>query len=78
MNHGGQGSQQEQQALLLQALQSLQQAPPPVQPEVGMDDDDFVLASVALPNMSTTPSASSNNGQPQPTTMPANAADPIQ
>eukprot|EP00973_Karenia_brevis_P090759 12404144-Karenia_brevis.AAC.1 len=79
MDHEGQGSQQEQQALLLQALQSLQSMPPPVQKTADMDDDDLVLANVALPNLSTTPSASSHSGQQQqPTTLPATTADPIQ
>eukprot|EP00973_Karenia_brevis_P067487 9388171-Karenia_brevis.AAC.1 len=61
MNNGVQ-SQQEQQAMLLQALQSLQTTPPQVQP-TAMDDDDLALASVALPNFSTMPASSSNSGQ---------------
>eukprot|EP00973_Karenia_brevis_P041887 5798477-Karenia_brevis.AAC.1 len=43
-----------------------------------MDDEDHVLANVALPNLSM-PASSSNSGQPQPSTAPpATASDPIQ
>eukprot|EP00973_Karenia_brevis_P075956 10552250-Karenia_brevis.AAC.1 len=62
MNNDGQ-SQHVQQAMLLQALQSLQTTPPQVQQSADMDAEDLALANMALPNLSTAPASSSNSGQ---------------